>query len=119
MSSMIKPKFAFFQVQVKGAGTHATEANQPGFGISPKTFYTVDVGFASGKEVLSMIDAKMFTIANIDQAIITSPSVRVDDAVKTDFAPYNRLQRGFRAIRYDLGIDLTVALEKTKDNCFA
>jgi len=66
-----------------------------------------------------MINAKMFTISNINQTIIATPPIRVDDTLQTDLAPYNRWQRGFRAIRYDLGIDLTVALEKTKDNCLA
>lgn len=66
-----------------------------------------------------MINAKMLCKTNIDQAVITTPFVGMDDDVKTDIAAYNGLQRAFLAIRDDLGINPSVTLENAKDDGFA
>jgi len=59
--------------------------------MPPEAFNAVDVVAAFGKFVLTVIDTKVFAIANINQTIITTPTVRVDDAFKLYFAAYNRL----------------------------
>ena len=40
---MIKPKFAFFQMEIEGVLMKASKTNQPGFCIAPKTFYPIDM----------------------------------------------------------------------------
>ena len=91
LTSVIKPKLTFFQVQVEGAGRHSAETIQSRFCISPEAFNTVDVIAAFGKFVLAMINPKMLAVTHIDQTIIATPTVRVDDAAELNLAPYHRL----------------------------
>jgi hypothetical protein len=59
--------------------------------MTPKTFYPVDVVTALGKFILTVINTKMLAIADIDEAVVATPSVRVDNAFQLYFAAYNRL----------------------------
>ena len=59
--------------------------------MSPEAFNTVDVIAAFGKFVLAMINPKMLAITHIDQTIIATPTVRVDDAFELNFAADHRL----------------------------
>ena len=59
--------------------------------MTPKTFNPVDVVAALGKLVLAVVDTKVLAVAHINQTIIATPSVRVDDAFKLYFAADNRL----------------------------
>ena len=88
---MIEPKLTFFEMQVEGAGGHATETNQACFRVPPESFNAVDVSTTFGKFVLAVIDAQMLSKTNIDQAVVATLAVRVDDAFQLDSAPYNRL----------------------------
>jgi len=116
---MVEPKLTFFQMQVEGAWVHAAEANQPGLGMPPEAFDAVDVSVPFGKFVLAVIDAQMLAVTDIDQAIVTTPAIRIDDAFEFDLATDNLLQRGFGAIWNDLGVDMTVPLKDAKDDRFA
>ena len=53
-SSMIKPKFTFFQMKIKSVFLHSPETNQASFGITPKTFYSVNVTMLVGKFILAV-----------------------------------------------------------------
>ena len=88
---MIEPKLTFFKMQVEGTGSHATKANQACFGMSPEAFNPVDVVAAFCKFVLAMIDSKVLAVPHVNQAVIATPTVRVDDAFQFYFAAYNRL----------------------------
>jgi hypothetical protein len=79
---------------------HTTETYHPGFCKPPEPLDTVDMGAASDEFVLPVIDPKMLSIADIDQTIVSTPAIRVDDAVERDTSPDNALQRGFAAVRY-------------------
>jgi len=74
---------------------------------------------AVNKFIVAVVDSKVLAIADVDQAIIAAPTVRVDDAFRGYLSPYNGLQRGFRAIRDYFGIDLAIAFEYTEDDGFA
>ena len=78
-------------MQVKCTGGHATESKQARFGIPPETFISVDVITAFGKFILAMIYPEMLTVTNINQTIIATPAVRVDDAFELHSAADNRL----------------------------
>jgi hypothetical protein len=79
MTSVIESKLTLFKMQVKCAGGHATEAKQARFGIPPEAFNSVDVITTFGKFVLAMINPKMLAVTHIDQTIIATPAVRVDE----------------------------------------
>jgi len=77
---MIEPKLTLFKMQVEGSGSHATKTNESRFCIIPETFNTVDVAAAYGELILAMIHSKIFAVTNIDQTVIATPNIRVDDA---------------------------------------
>ena len=91
LTSVIKSKLTFFEMQVKGAGSHAAEANQACFSITPEAFNPVDVSTALDKFILTVIDSQVFAIADINKTIIAAPTVRVDNALQCYFAANNRL----------------------------
>ena len=59
--------------------------------MSPKTFNSVDVVAALGKFVLTVVNTKVLAVTNIDEAVVATPSVRVDNAFQLYFAAYNGL----------------------------
>ena len=79
---MVESKLTFFEMQVEGAGGHTAKPNQACFRIAPESFNTIDVSTPFGKFVLAVIDTKMFAIAHIDQAIVATPTISIDDGLK-------------------------------------
>lgn len=63
---MIKPKLDFFQVQVEGVSRHTIELPQVSFGIALKGFEAIDMLGTMGKFILTVLDTKMFRIAQIN-----------------------------------------------------
>ena len=106
-------------MQVEGTGSHTSETNESCFCMPPDAFNTVDVVAAFGKFIFAMINTKVLAVTNIDQTVIATPAVRVDDAFQFYLSAYNRLQGGFRAIWNDFSINVTVPLKDAKDNRFA
>lgn len=73
--SMVKPKFALFQMKIKAVLLQATEFYQASFCICPETFYSINVRALIGKFIVAMFHTKMFLIAKIHQAIISTPAI--------------------------------------------
>ena len=92
---------------------------QSSFGIAPKALDAVDVACSDGKLIAAMIDSKVFGITNIDQPIVTTPSVAVDHHFGSHATPYDRLQTNFGTIRHNLGINTAIAFQKTKNRGLA
>ena len=80
LASMIEPKLTFFEMQVEGGQSLATETNESCFCMAPDAFCPVDVSTTFSKFILAVIDAQVFAVTHIDQAVIATPTVRVDDA---------------------------------------
>lgn len=116
---MIKPKLTFFQVQMKSRSTHATKPAESCFGIAPKTFNVINVRLLLNKLIASMVDAKMFLVSQINQAIIPSPSIRMNDTFQLYAPPDDGLKRLSGTIGDDLSINLPITFENAKDNCLA
>jgi len=116
---VVEPELGLFEVQVKGGIGQAVELHQPGLGKSPEGLDAVDVVLAVDELVNAMLDAMVFLVTQIDQAVVTPPVVGVDDAPGVHFAPNDGLKGGFGAIRDDLGVDLAAALKDAEDWLFA
>jgi len=69
------------------------EFSEPTFSKSPKRFYPINMAFVVNKLVRSMVDPIMLFVTQIYQAIISSPAVRMNDAVRVDSSANNSLQR--------------------------
>ena len=66
-----------------------------------------------------MINPEMLVNSNIDQAIVATPTVGVNDAVGVHFATDNGLQRGFRGVWNDFCVYAATALEQSEHDCFS
>ena len=95
----------------------AVELGEPAFGEAPEGFNTVDVGAAFGEGLL-LVDAHMLVVADIDQAVVSRPSIGADDALRIDPAPDDGPQGVLGTIGDDFGIDLSLTLEDAEDGLF-
>lgn len=93
--TMIKPKFAFSQMEIEGVLMKAPEADKAGFGKGPKTFYSIDMGMLIGKLVVAMFNAKVLLIAQIHQAVVATPAIRMNNAFKLHMATNYSLESRF------------------------
>ena len=116
---MVKSKFALFEMQVKSAWAHSPEPGEAAFGVAPEALDAVDMGSPVDEFIAAMIDPEVLPVADIDEAVVAAPAVGIDDAFRSHLSSYNRLQRGFGAIRDNLGVDLPIAFEDTEDDSFS
>src|SRR5947209_2676871 len=89
------------------------------FSETPETLNPVDMVRASGKLILSVIDSVMLRVANINESGVTTPSIRMDNCLKSKATANNSLKRGLRAVRHDLRIDFAVRFQQTEDRSLA
>jgi hypothetical protein len=66
-----------------------------------------------------MVDPKMLLVAQINQAIIPSPSIGMNNTFWLYTPPDNGLERLSGTIRDDFSINLPIAFENAKDNRLA
>src|SRR5688572_32213544 len=61
----------------------------------------------------------MLRITDINQSVIATPHIRMNNRFDADSPANNGLQRLSSAIRNNFGINFTVTFENTEDDCFA
>ena len=109
---MIEAKFTFFEMEVKVLAPNPPTFGQPRFGGAPKAFDAIDVDAAPADEdAVAMFDAKMFAVAEVDQAVVPQPAVGVNNALKGDATANNGPQSGLFRVRDDLRVDAPSPLE--------
>ena len=116
---MIKSKFCFFQMQIKGMFRNAIEFCQAPFCKTPERFDAVNMPFATGKLVVAKINPEVLIKTDIDQSVIAAPPIRMNDSIWCNMPTDNSLQCGFGAIRKNLCVYFHLALQNTKNNRFA
>ena len=94
---MIEAELGLLEVQLELVLTYPMKLRQPMFGIAPERLNAVDVPGAFDELVVTVIDPKVLFQPQVNQPIVASPSVGVDDAVGIHFATDDSLQRGFGA----------------------
>ena len=117
--SIVEAPFAFFKMQVKRMIGHTVELLEASFCKAPKAFNAINMMCSNDKLIAAMFNPKMPSVADIHQTIIATPAVAMNHHFRSDTPPYHRLQTGFRAVRHDLGVDPSIALEKSKDRRLA
>ena len=113
---VIEAKLGLLEVPLELVPSHTMKLHQPMLGITPERLDTVDMPGAFDKLVVAMIDSKVLFQAEVNQPIVASPAVSVDEAIRVHFAADDGLQRGFVSIRDDFGIDTIAWFEQTKDD---
>ncbi len=119
MIAIIKSKFSFFQIQNKFLFRDSIELRKPSLGIAPERLNTINMSSSISELIVAMMHPVMFVISDIYQPVIPSPSIRMNNTLRTDFAPYNALKCLFTGIRDNLCVDFSLPLEYAKDNRFA
>jgi len=119
LSSVIKSKLALFQMQMKSHFTESSKFGKPGLGIAPEAFDSIDMTFTMDKFVLPVIDSEVFFIPKVNEAIVPSPAIRMDNAFEIYATSNNRLQRSSAAIWNNFSENFSVTFKDTKNNCFA
>ena len=102
-----------------GGFSHTAKLHQTYFGKAPEAFDAVDMVGADGEFILTVLDSIMLLIAQIDDAVIGPKPVGMDGRKHIDFAFGNRIKRSARAVRNNLGINLSVAFVDAKNDGFA
>ena len=113
---MIETEFTFLQVEIEGRRTTSPKARESGFDESPEPFDSIDVGRTHKKLVPPVIHPEVFAVPDVDQAIIASTVIGVEDALQGPLPSNDALEYLFGAIGIDLGIDFSIAFEKANDN---
>ena len=72
---VIEPKFTFFKMIVTGIFSDSTELRASGFCETLKALNALNMGFASNKFVLPMVYSKMLFVPQINQSIVTAPTI--------------------------------------------
>ena len=116
--AVIETEFGFFEVEVEGSPRDTFELCEAMLGRAPKGLDAVDVVFSVGELILSMTDAKVFRVPDIDQAVVADPAIGVDDRVEADFAPDYLLQRTFLGIWNDLSPYMITTFQNAEDDGF-
>ena len=84
---MVESKLSFFEMQIEGTLGQAIELGHASLCIAPETFDTVDVAFARGELIGPVVDTENLVKADIDQAIVTRLTVRMNNRSRVDVAP--------------------------------
>ena len=94
---------------------HTPKSVQTGLGEAPEALNPIDMSLASNELILTVIDAQVPAVSDINQAVIAPPAIGIDNAVQGDAASDNPLQRRLSAVRDDFCVDAAVTLEHTED----
>ena len=116
---MIKPALAFLQMEQELILAKAVEFQHTALSERPEALDTIYVPGFICKLIYMMINAKMFLKAEIDQAVVSDPSVGVNDGIETYLTPYNSLQSASLAVRNDFRINPVTSLVNAKDDRLA
>ena len=115
---MIETKLTFFKVQPECGTVEATELRQPHLGEAPEVLNPVDVRLAFHELAATVIHPVMLLVAQVYQATVTLPAIRVDDAAQGHLALQNGRQYRPGTVGHNLRVDLPATLEQSKDGHF-
>src|ERR1035438_8122559 len=111
---MIKAELTFFKVRAERGPVEATELRQAHLGDAPEVLNAIDVGLAFHELVAAMIHPVMFLVAQVHQAAVALPAIRIDHAAQGHLALQNGRQYRPGAVRDDLRINFPLAFEQAE-----
>ena len=83
---MVETEFGLLEMQLELVASHAMKLRQPMFGIAPERLDAVDMPRAFDEFVVAVIDPKVLLQTQINQPIVASLAVGVDEAIGVHFA---------------------------------
>src|SRR5665213_3715803 len=115
---MIETELTFFKVQVQGGAVEASKFGQPHLGEAPEVLDAVDVRLAFHKLIAAMIHPVMLLVAQVHQAAVAFPTIRINHTAQSDLALQNGRQHSAAAIGDDLRVNFSVPLEQAEHRHF-
>ena len=88
------------------------------FVFSPKAFDSVEMLFALNELINAMLNPKMFFVTQVNEAVVATQVIVMDNAMSTHTASDNRLKGLASTVRNSFRVGLTITLENTKYNGF-
>ena len=82
---MIETEITFLQAEIDNRRTHSPKARESGFGKSSEPFDSIVVGQTHNNLVLPVIYSEVSPVPEVDQAIIASPAIGVEEALHAIF----------------------------------
>lgn len=104
---MVESKFSLFQVHIERVLGHAIELRQAAFCIAPDKLNAVGMSLPIANSFSPWCPRKCLSNPMSTRA---TPAIGVNYRAGLHMAADNALQRGFGAVRHDLGIDLALPL---------
>ena len=77
--SVVKSEFAFFQMKVKSVFCQPAKAHKTRLGEGSEAFNAINMRVFIGKFIVAMLHPEVLLIAQVDQAIVAAPAIRVDN----------------------------------------
>lgn len=115
---MVETELTFFEVQAKRDAVKATELRQAHLGETPEVLDAVDVRLPFHELVAAMIHPVMLLVAQIHQAAVTLPAIRINHTAQGHLALQNGRQHRAGTVRHDLRVNFPVALEQAEHRHF-
>ena len=75
---MIEAPLGLLEVEMEGVFGHTLEPGEPDLVHAPAALDAIDVDRAAGEFILRLVDTKV-AVAEIDEAVLATPAIRVDD----------------------------------------
>jgi len=117
---VVEMELALLKMEQEGVPVHPPEPRKPSLGVAPATLDAVDVVAAdpSAAELIgTVIDRQMLLTPHVDQAIVSTPAVGIDDSVERDFPLDRGLKNNFRPVEDELGVHLVIAFVDPEHGC--
>ncbi len=106
---MVEAELALLEMEQERVWMQSTIPRQACLGITPEALDAVDVvaGMSCVGELVGVVvHAQMPGVAEIDQAVVATPAIAVDDCVEAHFPSDCLTKRRFRVVGHQLGVDL-------------
>jgi len=103
LMSIIEAKFCLFDVEVKEPSGESSVFCQSSSSVTPEGFDSVDMICSSSKFVFTVMDSEMEFVSDIDEPIVSFPTICVDNTFVTDFTLDNSFKSRSGAIFEDVG----------------
>lgn len=88
---VVESELALFEVQEEGMLGQSTEPDQASLGIAPEAFNSVDVRWPVCEFIVAMLNTQVLAITDINQPVIPSPSIAIDNAFQGNMPANNCL----------------------------
>ena len=116
--SIIESELTLFEMEEKQIFPDAASFREPRLGSTPEAFNAVDMDSPplDRENIVAVIDPVVFAVAKVDEAVVASPAIGVDDAAAVHLPSDNGLQRAFFGVGNNFGVHFPIALEDAKDD---